>query len=326
MYIIYEMSEKILFFDVSSIAYTHLFQKDVLDEVLAASQFSNNTFSGYEIIKYYIFRTIFDVFEYFSPISKVFMCFDSPNSWRKDIYTEYKKNRKQFRDLNSIQNGGQIDWISFFQMMDSLYQDFKDYFPFISLKVERVEADDLIYVAIKKHIDNKYEKIIITRDSDYIQLLKYNNVKIFDYQKKQFKTHKNPDFYLLCKILTGDRSDNIPPIKNRFGIKSVEKFILNGNFQKLLEEEKINYNIFKTYKTDEMKNYERNKKLIDFSEIPQNITNEIENTIEKEEKLLIDDNNKNVFQYFISKKYRIFIENSYKICNLLKPLHCINNK
>lgn len=318
------MKEKIILFDISSISYTTLFQKDIFDEALAASQFSNNSLFAYEVIKYYILNTVFSILEYFSPVSRVVMCFDSPNSWRKDIFIEYKKNRRNFRDLNSVNNGGNIDWQSFFKMLDSLYQEFKDYFPFLSLKLERAEADDIIYVYINKYLNDNSEKIVVTRDSDYIQLLKYKNIKIFDHQKKEYKTHRNPEFYLLCKILTGDRSDNIPPIKNKFGIKSVEKFILSGNFEKFLEEEKIHFNIFKIYKSEEMKNYERNKKLIDFSEIPEIIVKNIENEIQKEEKLLENEKEKHYLDYFISKKYRTFIENSYKIYDLLKPLYYIN--
>ena len=105
---------------------------------------------------------------------------------------------------------------------------------------------------------------IVASDADYIQLktpqinivnLKYqsiiNNKTIFEDSKKS----------LFCKIVSGDKSDNIPPIIKRCGIKTAIKYYENRElFEKLLEDN-----------PNAKQQFELNKKLIDFNEIPENL-------------------------------------------------------
>ena len=66
----------------------------------------------------------------------------------------------------------------------------------------------------------------------------------------------------------GDKSDNIPPVFKKCGIKTAEKYFEN---QELFNNE-LNNNI-------ESKNqYLINKKIIDFTNIPQEYLNELKNT------------------------------------------------
>ena len=96
---------------------------------------------------------------------------------------------------------------------------------------------------LQKYITNKISNSIIyilASDADYIQLktpeiniinLKYqsiiNNKNIFEDSKKS----------LFCKIVSGDKSDNIPPIITRCGIKTAIKYYENPElFKKLLND------------------------------------------------------------------------------------------
>ena len=66
----------------------------------------------------------------------------------------------------------------------------------------------------------------------------------------------------------GDKSDNIPSIFKKCGPKTAEKYYENSElFQKQLEKE------------NSYDNFERNKKLIDFNEIPEELLSEFRKTI-----------------------------------------------
>ena len=73
---------------------------------------------------------------------------------------------------------------------------------------------------------------------------------------------------MMLKIITGDKSDNIPGIKYRFGPKTAYKLLSEGdgkqNLQDMLDKDpavKVAFN--------------RNRKLIAFSEIPAKLQQEI---------------------------------------------------
>ena len=71
------------------------------------------------------------------------------------------------------------------------------------------------------------------------------------------------DEFIFQKILTGDKSDNIPKLFNRCGKKKVDYYYQNPQaFLAELEKQKIT------------QNFERNRKLIDFRFIPQDLVDE----------------------------------------------------
>lgn len=306
------MTYKHLLIDVSTLAYCFLFnEKQTVQE------------SDVSVIKFFILKHLFQLIEQFNP-HKMFLCFDSPKPWRKNLYPFYKENRKKIREKNSLEQGGFVDWKLFFSVLDDFYLEVKENFPFFTYKIPSIEADDIIYFLVKYVLPQEDEKIVITKDNDFIQLLINNkNIKIYDSFVQKYIQHSNPYFYLQQKICMGDKSDNIPPIKQRMGEKTSEAFIKNNGLQKLLEEENKYFQIYQAYKSEEMNNYIRNKKLIDFSEIPQHILSEIEQHIKNYKQP-----NKcfNYFHYFIKQKYRIFIEDISKIRNKLETVqkHFVN--
>ena len=108
---------------------------------------------------------------------------------------------------------------------------------------------------------------IITSDMDYLQLYR-ENVQIYDLKYKSLITNKTafPDAAqnLFCKIVMGDKSDNITSVFKKCGIKTAAKMYDN-------QEEFIH-----RLNTDENANmlYQRNKTLVDFNEIPIVYVNE----------------------------------------------------
>jgi 5'-3' exonuclease len=205
--------------------------------------------------KYLMINSLFASLKQFKP-NKVIFAIDMYNSWRKKIYKEYKANRKEQRDKSKI------DYKKFYEVLDDFILNYKKHFSNIYfLRINEAEGDDVIATICKSKFED-YKKIIISGDEDFIQLLQYKNVKIFNPNKKDFTTVLNPKIQLELKILTGDKSDNISAVKPKCGIKTAEK-ILNSGLDVFLQDEVIN------------DKYKINRQLIDFEYIPSDISKRI---------------------------------------------------
>jgi 5'-3' exonuclease len=173
--------------------------------------------------------------------------------WRTGEYPEYKANRKQFKK----------DAIIDFDSLDEFYLKFMHKFTetfstFYRLRVDSCEADDVI-AALAEHNKDGEATIIISADKDFNQLKKYPNVVHWNPVTRREMSSINPQRDLEIKIITGDVNDGIPSIKRGTGIKTAEKLIdshsdLSDNSDSLL-----------------VKNYKRNRVLIDFEFIPKSI-------------------------------------------------------
>uniref|UniRef100_A0A6C0C5Q6 5'-3' exonuclease domain-containing protein n=1 Tax=viral metagenome TaxID=1070528 RepID=A0A6C0C5Q6_9ZZZZ len=181
------------------------------------------------------------------------------NIWRMKLFPGYKSNRNQ--DAGFM--GG-----PFFKMAydDNLFEKAGSK---LRLSYPGLEADDCIAIATK-HILEKYDdaKIwIIASDMDYLQLAS-DKVKIFNLKYQDITENKNcfkdSDKDLFCKIVAGDKSDCIPSVFKKCGIKTAEKFWNNkDNFNKKLEMD-----------IDAKNQYILNKKIIDFNNIPKTLVSE----------------------------------------------------
>lgn len=185
---------------------------------------------------------------------------DCPRSeiWRNKTYVDYKANRVQ----DDTFMGG-----PFFKKVynEKLLQKSGVNYIF---KHQSLEADDIVAI-MKTHIHNVDPNAtiyIITNDQDYLQLIDEKTIiynlkfKLLNSAKKSFK---DPHTDLICKIIMGDKSDNIPSVFPKCGPKTLEKYINNPE---LFEADLDKYNVRDRYLF--------NKKMIDFSEIPQLLVEE----------------------------------------------------
>jgi 5'-3' exonuclease len=132
---------------------------------------------------------------------------DSPKgSWRRDIDSNYKKNRKKIRDDSGI------NWTKWFSQFDSLKLILTQATPFNFIEIEQLEADDIIAATCQFY--KSKECIILSSDSDFEQLASFKNVKIFSPLTKVYKIVKNP-YAALTKKLNKEPTDNLKdPILN----------------------------------------------------------------------------------------------------------------
>jgi len=176
------------------------------------------------------------------------------------VYPEYKAHRRTSRDKSVV------DYDLFFPVADKFKEEFIKAYPnFKHIEIDQCEADDISGVIAKEYC-NSQEIVLITNDKDYIQLLRYPNVRLYNPVDKKEVISINPIKDLDLKVITGDMGDNVPAIKPRTAIKTAEKilnqgisaFILSQPEPKVVEEA-----------------YKRNRTLIDLTHIPPNICNSI---------------------------------------------------
>lgn len=186
------------------------------------------------------------------------------NIWRNQYYAEYKQNRD---DKNRTFNSD-----IFIYTYDKIVPELKN-MNILTLEVENAEGDDII-ATLKKKFRKKYEELpiyIITNDHDYLQLFD-NNTYIYNLQGLNLRTKsRGEEIDLQLKILQGDISDNITSIfeKKKSINKMLELINDNEKLTKYLEENE-----------ESNKLYNRNKLLIDFDMIPENIRININSLID----------------------------------------------
>lgn len=209
---------------------------------------------------------------------EVVICCDNKKYWRREEFPHYKATRKQNREKSKL------DWNLIFKIINQLKLDLKDNFPYKVIDVDGAEADDVIATLTKNNYKN--EKIIIcSSDGDFKQLQKYSNVKQYNPATGIFITSPNVASELKEKIIRGDSGDGLS------NILSVDECFIIGKRQTPISSKKIEEWLDKSpeeFCSEEMlTRYYRNKKLIDFDEIPEYINNSIidqYNTTEKSNK------------------------------------------
>ena len=164
-------------------------------------------------------RTLLDVYEHYQP-EYLAVTFDSGLSGREEIYADYKATRESMpEDLRS-----QIDRI----------EDMVEAFNIPCLKMDNVEADDILGTISVQAVAQGLDVHIATGDRDILQLLG-------PHVRVQLPQRRGPDLvwdvaafrerYLLepsqlvdLKALMGDSSDNIPGVAG-VGEKTATKLL-----------------------------------------------------------------------------------------------------
>jgi 5'-3' exonuclease len=208
--------------------------------------------------------------------NKAMICIDS-KSWRKSIYPEYK-HRDRKPDEESL-------YSKYIFSYSDICAEMKEFMPFVFVKKEGYEADDLIAYYV-----NKFDKVVIvSTDKDLMQLVEGEKIRYWDYSKEALVGVPDKGLFLHRLICLGDKSDNIPSIVPRdeegkllfqFGEKTVEKYYRKELVGKwcYIEPTFVNALVTSTKKgpakctsvqVEQMyANYERNNKLINLSLSP----------------------------------------------------------
>ena len=219
---------------------------------------------------------------------EVILTYDSRHYWRRDIFPQYKQNRKKGREKDTK------DWNKIFGLLNSIKSEFKEILPYKYVEVYGAEADDVIGTLCKEYQDQKV--MIISGDKDFIQLQKYKNVKQYSPILKKYVNGHNPDTYIKEHILKGDSSDGVP------NVLSPDHTFVEGLRQRPLSKKKIEAWLnSETGMSEEVKrNYQRNHKLINLDNTPDDLQKSILDTFNEAPS---GDRSK-ILTYFIENKLK----------------------
>ena len=244
------------------------FSQIVIGSFMMASKFSDadiDTVRPAVLNTLRIYRT-----KFVSEFGELILCCDDRKTWRKDIFPNYKASRKKTRAATSI------DWEKLYECLNQLKEEFTEWFPYKLIQVEKAEADDVIAILVE--LINE-RSLILSSDKDFVQLHKFNVRQYSPIQKKFVEG--DPKWSLHEKIIKGDVGDGVPNIMSDDNV-----FVDEGRRQKPITKKKVDawYELNPDmYCSSEMlRNYNRNKQLVDLGEVPEsiriNITKRFETT------------------------------------------------
>ena len=203
---------------------------------------------------------------------EVVIACDSVHFWRKDLFPNYKANRKKAR-----QKSGH-DWNSIFACLHLIKDEIRQHSPYKVVEIDTCEADDVIAILTMKHCATQ-KIMILSSDKDFVQLQKWPNVEQYSPIMKKALVEPLPAVQLKQLIIRGDKSDGVP------NILSNDDVFVEGIRQRPITEKKIinwlNQDP-KEFCTDEMyRNFIRNEMLIDLTKIPENLKEQILKTYDE---------------------------------------------
>ena len=201
------------------------------------------------------------------------ICCDDKDNWRKEVFPEYKANRRKNRE-NDI-----TDWKTLFELLHEMREDLNKYFPYKVMHIDSAEADDIIGVLVDHCEENPI--LILSSDKDFIQLQKYQGVRQWSPLQKKFIVG-DPVESLYDKTIRGDTGDGVPNI-----LSSDDTLITEGKRQTPVTKKKME--LWRGKKPEEfcneamLRNYHRNKTLVDLRETPESIRINIVNQYDNQE-------------------------------------------
>ena len=157
------------------------------------------------------------IIETFRPTMVIF-CWEGKNSSKKrrKILESYKAGRSVKQSLNKT-----FEWSSPEEEKQAFRSELlrvKEYLsvmPFYEVEIENLEADDCIaYIA--NYLFKENEKIVVSSDKDYFQLIT-DKISVFRPIKKELINKEkmlteykiSPQNWIISKCLTGDKSDEV---------------------------------------------------------------------------------------------------------------------
>ena len=236
-----------------------------------------------------MYRTMFN-----EDYGEIVLAYDSRAYWRKEIFPQYKSNRRKNREEDDK------DWDSIFDVLNNIKEEIKEFLPYKVVEVYGAEADDVI-ATLCKHYQNE-KVMIVSGDKDFIQLQKYDNVKQYSPITKKLVDGIAPKVYIKEHVLKGDKSDGVPNVlspDHTFTDELRQRPLTSKKLESILAQDIDELD-------DEIKrNYQRNDKLINLDNIPKTLESEILNSFNEASY----GDRSGLLNYFIEKRLTSLTEN-----------------
>ncbi|MBA67118.1 MAG: hypothetical protein CL756_04480 [Chloroflexi bacterium] len=203
---------------------------------------------------------------------------DNRRYWRRTVFPQYKASRKKTREDSGY------DWTSIFEGLSLVRNELQQHMPYPVVDVDGAEADDVIGTLVEWSQKNDLVQeglfesprplLIISGDHDFQQLQKYENVVQYSPLRKRFvKIKESADAVLREHIIRGDKGDGVP------NILSDDDSFVEGKRQRPIRKALVAE--WKSQKPEEWvtgemaAGYIRNKTMVDLSQTPEEIKEQI---------------------------------------------------
>ncbi len=197
---------------------------------------------------------------------EVVIACDNKKYWRREVFSYYKAHRRKARESSGH------DWTSIFEVLHKIKEELRDHSPYKVLDIDTAEADDVIAVLAMKYSGTD-KVMILSSDKDFAQLQKFPNVEQYSPILKKYIKEQFPTLQLKQMIIRGDKGDGIP------NILSKDETFVEGIRQKPITEAKIihwlNQSAEEFCTEDMLRNFKRNEMLIDLTQIPETLKQNI---------------------------------------------------
>ena len=231
--------------------------------------------------------------KFVSEFGELILCCDDRKSWRKELFPNYKASRKKTR------SAAPIDWENLYECLNQLKEELTEWFPYKVIQAEKAEADDVIAVLVG--LANE-RTLILSSDKDFVQLHQFNVRQYSPIQKKFVEG--DAKWSLHEKLIKGDVGDGVPNIMSDDNV-----FVDEGRRQKPITKKKVDawFELDPDMYCDAemLRNYNRNKQLIDLGEVPESIRINITKQFEK----AVVGDRKRLLTYFINHRLKNLTEN-----------------
>ena len=224
---------------------------------------------------------------------------DNRRYWRRQVFPQYKASRKKTREDSGY------DWSSIFEGLSLVKHELQQHMPYPVIDVDGAEADDVIGTLAEWSQENDLVEeglfesprplLIISGDHDFQQLQKFPNVVQYSPLKKRFVTIKESAEAILREhIIRGDKGDGVP------NILSEDDSFVEGRRQRPIRKTLVAE--WKSKKPEEWvtgemaAGYIRNKTMVDLSQTPEEIKEQIVFQYTKQ----LNKSSEDMYKYFMN--------------------------
>ena len=224
---------------------------------------------------------------------------DNRRYWRRQVFPQYKASRKKTREDSGY------DWSSIFEGLSLVKHELQQHMPYPVIDVDGAEADDVIGTLAEWSQENDLVEeglfesprplLIISGDHDFQQLQKFPNVVQYSPLKKRFVTIKESAEAILREhIIRGDKGDGVP------NILSEDDSFVEGKRQRPIRKTLVAE--WKSKKPEEWvtgemaAGYIRNKSMVDLSQTPEEIKEQIVFQYTKQ----LNKSSEDMYKYFMN--------------------------
>ena len=163
----------------------------------------------------------------------IYVCWDGEggSKKRKLMNSNYKDGRNPLRLNRDVRNLTENEEIANRIWQQTRVAEYFNQMPVIQLLYPNIEADDLVSYVVKHEHYKRWQKVVVSSDKDFIQLIDDKTILYRPIQEELLNVSKiiekygiHPNNFALARAIAGDDSDNLKGVRG-VGMTTIAKKI-----------------------------------------------------------------------------------------------------